>query len=169
MLRQEVDLQEETSGDPSVFEPSIFVPVWEPRRATTPQPRHDVGPSHTQPWRDIDLSNFKLPKTPFQRVQMGSTHLQNQYFKLEHITRGVSRALSNCGPGNIMREVARVTDRSKMQALETEKTQLAIQVAAMTQDLTQKNEDPRKYQAEQAMVLSRVRETWSIRQISMTS
>ena len=77
---------------------------------------------------------------------MELTHLQNQYFKLEHITRGVSRAFGNCGPRKIMREVARVTDWSKMQALETEKAQLAAQVAAMTQELILKSEEIRKYQ-----------------------
>ena len=70
----------------------------------------------------------------------------------------MSRALENFGPGNILRDVARVTDRSKIQALETGKTQLAEQVAAMTQELTQKSEEIRKYQSEQGVVLSRIRE-----------
>ena len=70
----------------------------------------------------------------------------------------MSKALGNCGPTNILREVAQVTDRSKIQAFETEKAQLAAQVAAMTQELTQKSEEIWKYQAEQAVVLSTVRE-----------
>ena len=49
-----------------------------------------------------------------------------------------------------------MTDWSKMHALETGKTQLAAQVATMTQELTQKNKEIRKYQAEQVMVLRRV-------------
>ena len=49
-----------------------------------------------------------------------------------------------------------MTDWSKMHAFETEKAQLAAQVAAMTQELTQKNEEIRKYQAEHAVILSRV-------------
>ena len=51
-----------------------------------------------------------------------------------------------------------MTDRLKMQALETEKAQLVAQVVAMTQELTQKSEEIRKYQAEHAVVLSRVPE-----------
>ena len=45
-----------------------------------------------------------------------------------------------------------------METLKTKKTQLAAQVAAMTRELAQKSEEIRKYQAEQAVVLSRVRE-----------
>ena len=123
---------EQSSRDHAVPEPPPFVPVPEPKRATTPHPCHDASLSHAQPLRDIHLSNFELPETPFQRVQTEVIHLQNQYFKLEHITRGVSWAFGNCGPENILREVAQVTDRSKIQALDTENAQLAAQVAAMT-------------------------------------
>ena len=82
------------------------------------------------------------------------TELQKQYFRMEHITRGVNRALGNCGPGNILRELAKRTDRKQVETLETEKGQLA----AMTRKLAQKSEQIRKYQAEQTVVLSRVRE-----------
>ena len=45
-----------------------------------------------------------------------------------------------------------------MQAFETEKAQLATQVAAMMQGLTQKSKEIWKYHAEHAMVLSKIRE-----------
>ena len=73
---------------------------------------------------------------------------------MEHITRGVNRALNNCGPGNILRELTKRTDRKKIEALEMEKTQLAAQVAVMTQELSQKSEENLKKQAEHAVVLS---------------
>ena len=57
---------------------------------------------------------------------------------MEHITQGVNRALDNCGPGNILREVAKRADQKEIEKLETEKAQLAAQVAAMTQELSQK-------------------------------
>jgi hypothetical protein len=79
------------------------------------------------------MSTFELPETPFKRVWAELTNTQNQYWRLEHITRGVNRALRNCGPGNILWELAKKTDRLKVDALETEKAQLAAQVAAMTQ------------------------------------
>jgi hypothetical protein len=41
-----------------------------------------------------------------------------------------------------------MTDRSKVYAHETEKTQLAVQVAAMTQELTEKSEEFWRYQTE---------------------
>ena len=40
-----------------------------------------------------------------------------------------------------MWELANNTDRSKVDALETEKTQLTVYVAAMTQELAQKREE----------------------------
>ena len=77
---------------------------------------------------------------------------------MEHITRGMNRALGNYGPGNILRELAKRTVQKQVETLETEKAQLAPQVAAMTRELAKKSEEIRKYQAEQAVVLSRVRE-----------
>jgi hypothetical protein len=108
----------------------------DPRKATAPQPRNEAGPNRKQSWRDIDLSTWELPETPFKRVRAKLTNLQNEYWRLEHITRGVSRALGNSGPGNILRELARKMDRSKVDALKTEKAQLAAHVAAMTRELT---------------------------------
>ena len=45
-----------------------------------------------------------------------------------------------------------------MDALDTEKAQLAAQVATMTLELAQKSEEMCRYHAEQAVVLNRVRE-----------
>ena len=77
---------------------------------------------------------------------------------MEHITHRVNRALRNCGPGNILRELAKRTDRKQVETLKTEKAQLTAHVAAMTRELAQKSEEIWKYQAEQAVVQSRVRE-----------
>ena len=68
----------------------------------------------------------------------------------------MNRALDNCGPGNILRELAKQTDRKQVETLETEKAQLAAQVAAMTHLLAQESKEMRKYQAKQTVVLSRV-------------
>jgi hypothetical protein len=150
---------DESSGYPVIPEPPPAAPIPETRRAATPQPRNEAGPSKEQPWRDIDLSTFELLETPFKRARAELiTNLQNQYWRLEHITHGVSRALGNCGPKNILWELAKKTDRSKVDALETEKAQLAAQVAAMTQELAQKSEEIRRYQAEHTVVVNRVRE-----------
>jgi hypothetical protein len=54
--------------------------------------------------------------------------------------------------------LAKKTDRSKVETLENEKTQLTAQVEAMTKELTQKSEEIRRYKAEQTVVLSKVRE-----------
>ena len=49
-----------------------------------------------------------------------------------------------------------MTDRSKLEALQTEKVQLAAQATTMMQELTQKSEEVQKYQAEHTVVLSRI-------------
>ena len=67
-------------------------------------------------------------------------------------------ALDNCGPGNILRELGKRADRKELEQLRTEKAQLTAQVATMTQELSQKSEEVRKYHVEHAMVMSRIRE-----------
>ena len=147
---------QETPSSPN--HPGVAAPIPETRKAATLQPQNEANPSKEQPWRDIDLSTFELPETPFKRVWEEATNLQNQYWRLEHIIRGVSRALGNCGPGNILWGLAKKTDQLKVDALETENAQLAAQVATMTQELAQKSEEIRRYQAEHTVVVNRVRE-----------
>ena len=60
---------------------------------------------------------------------------------MEHITRGMNTALGNCGPGNILRELAKRIDRKQVETLETEKAQQAAQVAAISQELAQKSKE----------------------------
>ena len=129
-------------------------PLRESGNQASPPPRQEAGPSREAPCRDIDMSTFEFPDGPFKRVWEELTELHNQYFRMEHITRGVHRALDNCGPGNTLRELATRTDRKKVEALETKKAQLATLLAAMTQELTQKSEEIRKYQAEHIVVLN---------------
>ena len=54
---------EESSGDPAVPELPPFVPVPEPRRAITPQPRHDGGPTANNPGgtSTCPISSFRNP------------------------------------------------------------------------------------------------------------
>ena len=93
------------------------------------------------------MFSFEYLETPFKRVQEEFINLQNHYFRLEHISQGVSKALDNCGHGNIIWKLDKKTDRSKINALETENAQLAMHVAAMTQELAQKSEEMCRYQA----------------------
>jgi hypothetical protein len=170
-LGPEVELteagSEESSEDPVAPEPPLpdpipvpaptLAPVPDTRRTATPRPRDEGAPTRKQPWRNINPATWEPPGHPFKKVRAGITTLQNEYWRLEHITRGVSKALRNCSAGNILRELARKTDQSKVEALETEKAQLAAHVAAMTRELTQKSEEIRRYKVEQTVVLSKVR------------
>jgi hypothetical protein len=49
-------------------------------------------------------------------------------------------------------------DRKELEQVKTEKTHLTAQVAAMAQELSQKNEEIRKYHAKYAVVFNRIRE-----------
>jgi len=159
---------EESSEGPAALEPALPDPVPAPtlvsahvpetRRAPTPQPQVGGVPTREQPWRNVNPATWEPPEFPFERVKADVTTLQNEYWRLEHIVRGASKALGNCSAGNILRELAKRTDRSKVETLENEKAQLTAQVEAMTKELTQKSEEIRRYKAEQTVVLSKVRE-----------
>ena len=58
----------------------------------------------------MDLSAWRFSNNPFQRVYVDLADLQLQYYQLEHITRGANKALNNCGPGNILQELAKRAD-----------------------------------------------------------
>jgi hypothetical protein len=59
----------------------------------------------------VDLSSWDFPETPFKRIYDELNELQTQYNRLEHITREARVALGGCGPGNILREIAKKADR----------------------------------------------------------
>ena len=84
--------------------------------------------------------------------------LQLWYHRLEHITRGVNQALNDCGPGNILRELANRADRKELDRVSTENAHLNAQVAAMSQGLNRKTDEIRKHHAEQAVVFLRIRD-----------
>ena len=106
----------------------------------------------------MDLSAWDFPENPFKRIHDELADLQTQYYRLEHITRGSNQALDNCGLGNILRELAKRADRKELDQVKMENAHLNAQVAAMAQELSQKSEEIRKYDADYAVVFSRIRE-----------
>ena len=140
------------------------------RRPNSPPPpllhhHPEAGPSWDTTWRNVDLSAWDFPENPFKRIHDELEDLQTRYYRLEHITRGANQALVNCGPGNILRELAKRADRKELDQVKKELDQVKMenahlhgQVATMTQELSQKSEEIRKYHAEQAVVFSRIRE-----------
>ena len=93
-LGPEVEMAEtrtEDSSDTAVPKPPPASPPPKVRKPTSPPPRPEAGPSWEIPWKDIDLSTFEFPEAPFKHVRNELTELQNQYFRMEHITRGVNK------------------------------------------------------------------------------
>ena len=111
------------------------------------------------------MSKWEFPKNPFQRVLADLADLQTQYYRLEHITREANQALNDCGPGNILQELTKRADRKELDhakreldQVKTENAHLNAQVSSITQELSRKSEEIRKYHAEQAVVFQRIRE-----------
>jgi hypothetical protein len=145
-------------------------PALSSRRAVSPplpppEIHPEAGPSHASPWRNVDLSSWDFPETPFKRVHDKLNELQTQYNRLEHITREASVAPGGYGPGNILREIAKKADRKELDQVkreleqaQTDSAHLHSQMASMAEELGQKREEVRKYHAKQAMVFTRIRE-----------
>jgi hypothetical protein len=113
----------------------------------------------------VDLSAWDFPENPFKRVHDELEEFQTQYYRLEHITKGASLALGSCGPGNILRELAKRANRKELdqakrelEQVRTENAHLHAQVVAMSEELGQKSEEIQKYHAAQTVVFSRIRE-----------
>ena len=97
-------------------------------------------------------------RKPIKRIHDELTELHTQYLRMEHITRGVSKALDNCGPENIIQKLAKKADRKDIEKPKMEKAQLATQVAAMIQKLSHKNNGIRTYHMGHVMAFSQIRE-----------
>ena len=57
---------EESLSDPTIPEPSPATPTPNSRKTAAPQPRDEASPSRGPHWRDINLSSFEYPETPFK-------------------------------------------------------------------------------------------------------
>jgi hypothetical protein len=49
------------------------------RKAATPRPRDEGGPSREQPWRNINPATWEPPEAPFKRVRAELTNMQNEH------------------------------------------------------------------------------------------
>ena len=159
------DAPPSTPGSPQPLPRPIFPPP--PSYPPSPPPTHhpEAGPSGEATWRNVDPSAWDFLDNPFRRVQEGLEELQHQYTRLVHIARGANQALDNCGPGNIIREIAKRADRKELHQARKELDQvrnknalLQAQVTTMSEELGQKSEELRRYPAEQSVAFNRIRE-----------
>jgi hypothetical protein len=104
-LGPEVELTEarteESSKDHVAPEPRLLDPihvlapvpalahVQKTKRIATSWPRDEGGPTTKHPWRNINPVTWEPPEVFFKRVWAELTNLQNEYWRQEHITRGV--------------------------------------------------------------------------------
>ena len=59
-------------------------------------------------WKAIAMISFNFEDHPFRRIQEEIHQLQVQYSKLEFITKGASKLLGDCKPGNITKELKKL-------------------------------------------------------------
>ena len=143
------------SHPPSPFHPPSPLPSYHP----------EAGPNEEAPWRDVDASVWDFSVNPLRQVQEGLEEVQRQYKRLEHIAQGANQALDSCGPGNIIREIARREDRrtldqarKELEQVRNENALLQARVTATSEELGQKSEELRRYHAEQSVAFRRIRE-----------
>ena len=72
----------------------------------------------------MDHPAWDFPDNPFKQIHDELEELQTQYYRLKHITRRANKALDNCGPKNILRELAKRTDQKELEQVKTENAQL---------------------------------------------
>ena len=109
------DVPPSTPGSPQPL-PRPISPPPPPCYPPSPPPTHhpEAGPNGEATWRNVDPSARDFSDNPFWRGQEGLEELQHQYKRLEHIARGANQALDNCGPENIIREIAKRADRREL-------------------------------------------------------
>ena len=161
------DAPPSTPGSPQPLPRPVSPPPPPPSYPPSPPPTHhpEAGPSGEATWRNVDSSAWDFPANPFRQVQEGLEELQHQYKRLQHIARGANQALDNCGPGNIVRKIAKRADRRELDQARKEFDQvrnenalLQAQVTAMLEELGQKSEKLWRYHAEQSVAFGRIRE-----------
>ena len=122
-----------TSCDPIIQEappsspgspPPLHRPYFPHPPSPPPLSHPEAGPRRETTWRNVDHSAWDFPDNPFKRVQEGLEELRLQYSRLEHIARGANQALDNCGPENILRELAKRADRKELEQVKTENAHL---------------------------------------------
>ena len=128
-------------------------------------PQPEAGPIRDSIWRNMDSSGWEIPEAPFKRVHDELTELQTQFHRLKHIIPGASQALGGCGPGNILREIAKRANRKELEEAKRELNQARMdnaqfhaQMASMADELGQKSGEIQKYHAEQTVIFGRIRE-----------
>ena len=104
---------------PTPFRPTSSPPTYHP----------EAGPSGEAPWPDEDPSDWNFPANPFRQAQEGLEEAQRQYKRLELIAQGVNQALGNCGPGNIVRDIARRANREELEQARTELEHVRNEIA----------------------------------------
>ena len=88
------------------------------------------------------MTSFDFEDHPFPRIQEKIDQLQRQYSKLECVTRGASKLLGDCRPGNICKELKKLKQQDTKH-LEEYNTILRSQVVDLKVKLAMKDEEIR--------------------------
>ena len=89
------------------------------------------------------MTSFDFEDNPFRRIREEMDQLQEQYSKLEYVTKGACKLLGNCRLGNICKELKKFQQKD-MATLEATNVILLSQVADLKVELAMKNEEIRQ-------------------------
>ena len=120
------DAPPSTPGSPQPLPRPISLPPPPLSYPPFPLPTYhlEAGPSGEATWRNVDPSTWDFLDNPFRWVQEGLEELQHHYKRLEHIARGANQAMDNCGPRNIIREIAKRADQRELDQAKKELEQV---------------------------------------------
>ena len=91
-------------------------------------------------WKVIAMMSFDFEDDLFRRIWEEIDQLQGQYSKLEFVTKGASKLLGNCRPGNIVKELKKLK-QNDMVMLEATNATLLSQVSDLKVKLAKNDEE----------------------------
>ena len=86
------------------------------------------------------MTSFDFEDNPFWRIQEEMDQLQEQYSKLEYVTKRACKLLGDYRPGNICKELKKLQQKDTA-TLEATNVTLLSQVADLKVELAMKNEE----------------------------
>ena len=101
------------------------------------------------------MSSLDLEEDPFWWVREELDRIQSQYSKLELVTKGASKLLSDCKVGNILKELKKLKQKD-IASLEAANTTLSFQVAELKMALVLKEDEIWELKGEKAERLKRI-------------
>ena len=104
-------------------------------------------PVQTLDWRAIAMTSFNFEDNSFRRIREGMDQLYGQYSKMEYVTKGACKLLSNYRSTNNCKKLEKLQQKDTV-TLEANNTLLVVKVADLEVALAKKDKDIRQLQVQ---------------------